>query len=71
MASATAGDLLLEPARSAAAGYVLTGVGERTVIRLARHGVEARGIRRGAARRARGSDHGGEYVVLPPGIHSH
>jgi glucokinase len=38
---ATAGDLLLEPARSAAAGYVLTGVGERTVIRLARHGVEA------------------------------
>jgi glucokinase len=38
---ATAGDLLLEPARTAAAGYVLTGVGERTVIRLARHGVEA------------------------------
>jgi glucokinase len=38
---ATAGDLLLEPARSAAAGYVLTGVGERTVIRLARHGVES------------------------------
>jgi glucokinase len=38
---ATAGDLLLEPARSAAAGYVLTGVGERTAIRLARHGVEA------------------------------
>jgi glucokinase len=38
---ATAGDLLLEPARSAAAGYVLAGVGERTVIRLARHGVEA------------------------------
>jgi glucokinase len=38
---ATAGDLLLEPARRAAGGYVLTGVGERTVIRLARHGVEA------------------------------
>jgi glucokinase len=38
---ATAGDLLLEPARSAAVGYVLTGVGERTVIRLARHGVGA------------------------------
>jgi glucokinase len=38
---ATAGDLLLEPARRAAMGYVLTGVGERTVIRLARHGVEA------------------------------
>jgi glucokinase len=38
---ATAGDLLVEPARRAAMGYVLTGVGERTVIRLARHGVEA------------------------------
>jgi glucokinase len=38
---ATAGDLLLEPARRAAQGYVLTGVGERTVIRLARHGVRA------------------------------
>jgi glucokinase len=38
---ATAGDLLLEPARAAAVGYVLTGVGERTVIRLARHGVKA------------------------------
>jgi glucokinase len=38
---ARAGDLLLEPARAAAQGYVLTGVGEKTVIRLARHGVEA------------------------------
>ena len=38
---ATAGDLLLEPARATAEGYVLTGVGERTTIRLARHGVEA------------------------------
>ena len=38
---ARAGDLLLEPARSAARGYVLTGVGEQTEIRLARHGVEA------------------------------
>jgi glucokinase len=38
---ATAGDLLVEPARRAAMGYVLTGVGERTVIRLARHGVKA------------------------------
>ena len=36
-----AGDLLLEPARATAEGYVLTGVGERTTIRLARHGVEA------------------------------
>ncbi|HVE68032.1 MAG TPA: ROK family protein [Solirubrobacteraceae bacterium] len=38
---ATAGDLLLAPARRAAQGYVLTGVGERTTIRLARHGVRA------------------------------
>jgi glucokinase len=37
----TAGDLLLDPARAAAAGYVLRGVGERTTIRLARHGVRA------------------------------
>jgi len=28
-------------ARRAAAGYVLSGVGEQTVIRLARHGVES------------------------------
>jgi glucokinase len=38
---ATAGDLLIEPARRAAREYVLDGVGERTQIRLARHGVEA------------------------------
>ena len=38
---ATAGDLLLEPARRTAQGYVLTGVGEHTTIRLARHGVGA------------------------------
>jgi glucokinase len=38
---ATAGELLLEPARRAAQGYVLTGVGERAQIRLARHGVRA------------------------------
>lgn len=38
---ATAGDLLLEPARRSSQGYVLNGVGERTVIRLARHGVQA------------------------------
>jgi glucokinase len=36
-----AGDLLLEPAKRVAAGYVLSGVGARTVIRLARHGVRA------------------------------
>jgi len=40
-AAGGAGDLLLEPARRAAAGYVLSGVGEQTVIRLARHGVQA------------------------------
>ncbi|MDX6672431.1 MAG: glucokinase [Solirubrobacteraceae bacterium] len=38
---ATAGELLLEPARRAAEGYVLTGVGELAQIRLARHGVRA------------------------------
>lgn len=44
---ARAGDLLLAPAREAAREYVLPGVGEKTEIRLARHGPEA-GVR-GAA----------------------
>ena len=39
--AAQAGDLLLEPARRVARGYVLPGLGERTKIRLARHGVRA------------------------------
>ncbi len=39
--AARAGDLLLEPARKVAAGYVLPGLGTRTTIRLARHGVGA------------------------------
>ena len=39
--AARAGDLLLEPARRIAAGYVLPGLGTRTEIRLARHGVRA------------------------------
>jgi glucokinase len=43
----TAGDLLLGPATEAARRFVLPGVGERTEIRLARHGQEA-GVR-GAA----------------------
>jgi glucokinase len=38
---ARAGDLLLEPAKRIAAGYVLPGVGEKTTIRIARHGVRA------------------------------
>jgi glucokinase len=38
---ALAGELLLEPATRIARGYVLPGVGARTVIRLARHGVRA------------------------------
>jgi glucokinase len=42
-----AGDLLLEPARETALRFVLPGVGERTRIRLARHGAHA-GVR-GAA----------------------
>jgi glucokinase len=37
--AAQAGDLLLEPARRVAKGYVLPGLGRRTTIRLARHGV--------------------------------
>jgi glucokinase len=39
--AARAGELLLEPARRVAAGYVLPGLGSRTTIRLARHGVRA------------------------------
>lgn len=39
--AAQAGDLLLEPARRVALGYVLPGLGRRTKIRLARHGVRA------------------------------
>jgi glucokinase len=38
---AAAGELLLEPARRTALGFVLPGVGERTEIRLARHGQRA------------------------------
>jgi glucokinase len=37
----SAADLLLDPARAVARGYVLPGVGEHTTIRLARHGVRA------------------------------
>jgi glucokinase len=39
--AAQAGDLLLEPARRTAAAYILPGLGKRTTIRLARHGVRA------------------------------
>jgi glucokinase len=39
--AARAGDLLLEPAKRVARGYVVPGLGERTTIRLARHGVRA------------------------------
>ena len=39
--AARAGELLLEPAKRIAAGYVLPGLGKRTTIRLARHGVRA------------------------------
>ncbi len=38
---AQAGELLLEPARRVASGYVLHGLGRKTTIRLARHGVRA------------------------------
>ncbi len=39
--AARAGDLLLEPARRVAHDYVVPGLGTRTTIRLARHGVGA------------------------------
>jgi glucokinase len=39
--AARAGDLLLAPARRVALSYTLPGVGRRTIIRLARHGVRA------------------------------
>jgi len=38
---AQAGNLLLEPARRVAAQYTLPGLGRRTTVRLARHGVRA------------------------------
>jgi glucokinase len=39
--AAQAGELLLEPARRVARGYVLPGLGTQTTIRAARHGVRA------------------------------
>jgi glucokinase len=39
--AAQAGEMLLEPARRIAKGYVVPGLGTRTTIRLARHGVRA------------------------------
>jgi glucokinase len=39
--AAQAGELLLEPVRKVARGYILPGLGRRTTIRLARHGVRA------------------------------
>jgi glucokinase len=39
--AAQAGELLLEPARRVARGYVVPGLGTQTTIRVARHGVRA------------------------------
>ena len=39
--AARAGELLLEPARRVAEGFVVPGLGAATKIRLARHGVRA------------------------------
>jgi glucokinase len=39
--AALAGELLLEPATRIARAYAVPGLGTRTVIRLARHGVRA------------------------------
>ena len=41
MASRSAGDLLLEPARETAFKHVVPGLGTKTKIRLARHGPRA------------------------------
>jgi glucokinase len=56
--AARAGELLLGPARETARGYVLTGVGERTQIRLARHGAQA-GVYGAALLAVQESDRGG------------
>lgn len=39
--AAAVGAMLLEPAKRVAAGYILAGVGTRTTVRLARHGLAA------------------------------
>ena len=52
--AARAGELLLEPARRVALGYVVPGLGRRTSIRLGLARGAGRRPRRGAARRARG-----------------
>jgi glucokinase len=59
-----AGDLLLEPARETARRFVLPGVGQRTQIRLARHGRDA-GVR-GAALLAALELARGEAAFVPP-----
>jgi len=56
--AAQAGDLLLEPVRRVAHDYVLPGLGGRTTIRLARHGVRAGVL--GAALLAEHEFHEGE-----------
>jgi glucokinase len=60
-----AGDLLLDPARATAREFVLPGVGERTKIRLARHGAAA-GVR-GAALLASIELARGDVAFVPQG----
>jgi glucokinase len=59
-----AGELLLEPAREVARRFAVPGVGERTEIRLARHGSQA-GVR-GAALLAGMELSRGEEAFMPP-----
>jgi glucokinase len=59
-----AGELLLGPAREVARSFVLPGVGERTEIRLARHGRNA-GVR-GAALLAKLELAEGDTAFTPP-----
>jgi glucokinase len=61
---ATAGELLLGPAREVARRFALPGVGEHTEIRLARHGAQA-GVR-GAALLAGLELAGGDDAFVPP-----
>lgn len=61
-----AGELLLDPATEVARGFVLPGLGERTNIRLARHGVRAGVL--GAALLAL---HELEDADQPPGVSRH
>ena len=64
MGSRIAGELLLEPATEVARRFALPGVGERTEIRLARHGKRA-GVRGAALLAGLELSRGDEAFVAP------